>query len=323
MSNPFEADNTPKFQEACKGFLAYLSIQRNVSPHTLRAYQGDLVEFLDWLIPLLQNSQNHPTANTVAMTPQSQTIPAQFVSHLSQRGLSRPTLSRKISSLRAFFKYLMKEGIFPTDSLPLTFHRPKLLKTLPHFLTPQEIDQLRQTLLQQEQTPLILRNRAILDALFSSGMRVSELANLNFEHIDWELGELRIHGKGSRERIGFISQQALQALQAYRQVWPELNGGKLPLPTQPVFLNYDGQRLNVRSIRRMLNEMATTAGLEKSIHPHIFRHSFATHLLNNGVDLRVVQELLGHVSIRSTQIYTHLSTEHLRKAYLKAHPRAL
>ena len=150
---------------------------------------------------------------------------------------------------------------------------------------------------------------------------MGELAALDWEHIQWEQAEFRILGKGNRERVAFASQRAMNALLTYSESWEEL-AGKAPEVNSPLFLNKDGQRLNVRSVHRLLIDLGQSAGLDKAIHPHVFRHSFATHLLNHGVDLRVVQELLGHISIRSTQIYTHISTERLKRAYLKAHPRA-
>jgi integrase/recombinase XerC len=184
------------------------------------------------------------------------------------------------------------------------------------------VEQLLAALESAPASPLRARNRAIIEMLFSSGIRVGELAALNYGDVSFEQAELRIMGKGGRERISFVSQRALQALQLYCNEWAGIAQGRQPQAEDPLFLNYDGKRLNVRSIRRLLVETGEAAKLTKSLHPHIFRHSFATHLLNHGVDLRIVQELLGHISIRSTQIYTHVSTERLKRAYLKAHPRA-
>jgi integrase/recombinase XerC len=250
-----------------------------------------------------------------------QELPSAYIAVLNGRGLSKSSIARKGSSLKTFFKFLMKERYFADNSLPIVFHRPKLLRRLPDFLSAEEIERLLRVIDAEPDSPLKARNRAIIEILFSSGIRVGELALLDTEHVNWEQAELLIKGKGGRERIAFISQRALDALRAYCDVWSELADAPAG-PDSPLFLNKDGGRLNVRSVRRLLVELGAAAELTKPLHPHVFRHSFATHLLNHGVDLRVVQELLGHISIRSTQIYTHVSTERLKRAYLKAHPRA-
>lgn len=319
-----------QLEEGAEAFWTYLSLNRNLSAHTIRAYQNDIGEFREWFGPVLEHSDISPEATLKA-------LPKLYTAHLSTgRDLHRTSVVRKISSLKSFFKFLLKEQFFPSDALPLVFIRPKLPKRLPEFLSHEEIRLLVAFIETQPSTPLNKRNHAIVELLFSSGVRVGELASVNFEDLDWEEVELRVLGKGGKERICFMSQQAMQALLRYRAVWPELACGDPtkkkakdapaspaePRGNSPLFLNNDGTRLSARSIHRILVKLAEQAGLTKSIHPHIFRHSFATHLLNQGVDLRIVQELLGHASIRSTQIYTHLSTERLKRAYLKAHPRA-
>lgn len=320
----FTEEDKLRFIDGVELFLSHLAINRNLSMQTVRAYQADLNGFIKWLdsVPV----EKHPLIG----------LPGLYITSLMQKGLARSTLSRKLSSLKTYFKYLMKEGYFSGDALPLKFHRPKMLKRLPEFLNVDDIMRLIAFTKSLVVTPeaasltgnpkndvalLPLRNLAIVETLFSSGIRVSELAQLTFEQVDWVEGELRILGKGARERVAFISRDALNALIRYKSIWSKISG-KTHTPKSVLFLNYDGGPLDVRSIRRVLNMLAEKADLGRKVHPHLFRHSFATHLLNNGVDLRVVQELLGHVSIRSTQIYTHLSTERLKKAYLKAHPRA-
>ncbi|MEB3286643.1 MAG: tyrosine-type recombinase/integrase [Vampirovibrionales bacterium] len=321
---PLDGANRQRLLESVEPFLSHLAVNRNLSSQTIRAYQSDLALFCQWLssIEALPSAGNPALSNPTLLND----MPGQFITWLGQKGLSRSTLARKLSCLKTYFKYLMKEGIFTPDALPLRFHRPKLPRKLPEFLNVDDIqglirhaEKLSET--SNSEQSLALRNLAIVETLFSSGIRVSELAQLTFEQINWEEGELRIFGKGARERIAFVSQKALKALMLYKSVWADLS--QKPFASKhPVFLNYRGEALNVRSIRRILDQLAEAAGLGRHIHPHVFRHTFATHLLNKGVDLRVVQELLGHVSIRSTQIYTHLSTERLRSAYLKAHPRA-
>lgn len=299
------------FTENLPVFLNYLAVNRNLSTHTLSAYEGDLALFTTWL-------QTQPEVLSAAVLKR---LPSDFISHLSRQELARTTVARKMSALKTYLKFLMKERYLPDHAVSLSFHRPKPQRKLPAFLLENDIQKLLDTAAQQPDSPLQRRNLAIIHLLFTSGIRISELTALNMEDMDTDQLELRIRGKGGRERMAFFSVAALASLKRYLAVWSELSDDASKA-TSPVFLNYNGARLNVRSIRRMLSETAELSGLEKPIHPHLFRHSFATHLLNKGIDLRVVQELLGHVSIRSTQIYTHVSTERLRKAYLQAHPRA-
>lgn len=304
-----------RFEEGAAAFLSYLDVTRNLSPHTLRAYQADTQAFLAWFpafSPQIPEGSRHNSPFTG--------LASAYINFLAGQSLSKTSLARKGSSLKTFFKFLMKERYFEENSLPLAFHRPKLLRRLPDFLSASEIEQLLRTLEREPESPLKRRNRAMIELLFSSGIRVGEMAALDIGHVNWEESELIIQGKGGRERLAFFSQRAMTALLAYKAVWESIR--EKPMSAEsPLFLNKDGERLNVRSIRRLLVELGTTAKLEKPLHPHVFRHSFATYLLDSGVDLRIVQELLGHISIRSTQIYTHVSTERLKRAYLKAHPR--
>lgn len=305
--------------EGRDAFIDYLSVQRGLSAHTVRAYQRDLADFCQWF------GESGPVADRTGRTSQ---WPAQYMAYLGGQSLARASQARKASSLRSFLKFLMKEGYLGDGEATLKFHRPRQTQRLPNFLTEDELHQLRATLNRLPLTPLRLRNQAIVDLLFSSGIRVGELEQMRFADVDWEAGELRVWGKGNRERLALMSPQALDALMAWRGVWgdvvkPDSKGG-VPRPEGQAFLwlNHLGKRLNQRSVHRMLVELGETAELSRPLHPHLFRHSFATHLLNKGVELRLVQELLGHVSIRSTQLYTHVTTDRLRQAYLAAHPRA-
>ncbi|MBY0449923.1 MAG: tyrosine-type recombinase/integrase [Cyanobacteria bacterium] len=327
------------FQEAAVLFLEYLDVHKNVSRHTLRAYTRDLQEFTAWLGTHIELTQKEVSSeeerSPIEFTqPQAlssffRALPNRYSVFLSARGHARTTVARKLSCTQSFFKFITKERLLESLSsteaasipkLPLTFHRPKQPKQLPHFLTQPEVSQLLSTCsrIQDENSASFfpLRNRAIIHMLFASGIRVSELTQLNWQDLDWTLGEIRVLGKGQRERIAFVSDAALTDLRQYHALSPHTQA------EDPVFLNRDGTRLTPRSVARLINQVGEQAGLSKKLHPHLFRHSFATFLLNNGVDLRAVQELLGHVSIRSTQIYTHVTTERLRKAYLSAHPRA-
>lgn len=305
-----------RFEEGATAFFSYLDVTRNLSHHTLRAYQSDIQAFLAWLPCFQETLFNNPSESKSLLG-----LPTAYIGHLSGQNLSKTSLARKGSSLKTFFKFLMKERYFEENSLPIVFRRPKQLRRLPDFMSAGEIDRLLQAAGREPDSPLKWRNRAIIELLFSSGVRVSELASLDFGHVNWEESELLINGKGGRQRIAFFGQRAMAALLTYRAVWHELSDTPITAESA-LFLNKNGGRLDVRSIRRMLAELGSAAKLEKPLHPHVFRHSFATHLLNHGVDLRIVQELLGHVSIRSTQIYTHVSTERLKRAYMKAHPRA-
>lgn len=299
-------------------FLNMLHFNRNLSPNTLRAYESDIDDFIVWLKVEGENIYLDMQAQEGEATHFLSELPSRYISFLSsQTHLSRTSLSRKASALRTYFKYLMREKVFNSHQLTLQFHTPRLLRKLPHFLTEEEIRQLKAPLQEHADRKLALRNAAMIDVLFTSGLRVSELIQLNISHVDWQEGELRVMGKGAKERLAFISPQALACLKEYQEtVLPDSKADS------PLFINRFGERLSTRSVARLLKDLAAAAGLQTTIHPHIFRHSFATHLLNRGVDLRVVQELLGHSSIQSTQIYTHVTTERLKRAYLKAHPRA-
>ncbi len=305
-----------RFAEGAGAFFGHLDVNRGLSTHTLRAYQADVGQFLEWLPGFIQEKQ--PEARPEIPL---HDLPSAFIGYLAGLQLSKSSIARKGSAIKSFFKFLMKERFFKESALPLIFPRPKLPRRLPEFLSQAEVERILTAASQGPTSPLTLRNRAMVELLFSSGMRVGELIALDWGHIQWEQAEFRILGKGDRERMAFASQRAMNALEAYAAIWPTLSG-KASSYDSPFFLNKDGTRLNVRSVRRLLVELGSIAELDKPIHPHVFRHSFATHLLNHGVDLRIVQELLGHVSIRSTQIYTHISTERLKRAYLKAHPRA-
>jgi len=339
LDDHYFSNLTARFEEATDPFFNHLAFSRAMSPHTLRAYRKDIDEFKLWFdqwqqtVPDLSDAHLSWDSPSPSSAPLLDALPGALASYWDARKLSRASIARKIAALKTFFKFLMKDGYCPLNTLPLTFYRPKAARLLPDFLTATDVDRLVSAT--QADADFGLRNRGIIQLLFSAGLRIHELTSLNMEDIQWDMGpqsgELRIRGKGNRERVAFMSPQALTTLSQYKaECWPHLSTpstkGKTniatPNPTDPVFLNYRGTRLTPRSVARLLNETAQATGLEKPIHPHLFRHSFATHLLNYGVDLRVVQELLGHVSIRSTQIYTHVSMERLKKAYLKAHPRA-
>jgi integrase/recombinase XerC len=301
-----------QFEVGQNEFLTYLDIARQLSKHTLRAYRVDLDNFTQWL----DNQPDDPIPN--------KQLPSLYLADLARQGVARATIARRASCLKTFFKFLLKEEVFEVSDFNLRYHRPKLEQTLPDFLTPPEVEQLERYLQSWPADAWRERALSIVYTLFTSGIRVSELVGLNVGSVDWDSGDIRVQGKGGRERVAFVSARALTQLQRWKTYLHEMLGEpRQPLHEEtPLFINQRGDRLTDRSVHRYLVQWGKAAGLLRPLHPHLFRHSFATHLLNSGVELRLVQELLGHVSIRSTQIYTHVSTERLKEAFLAAHPRA-
>lgn len=329
------------------GFVEHLTVARDVSPHTLRAYGRDVVVFLDWLkATWLVVPENETLIRETALL----THVEGYATHCYQKTpVAKPaTLARTFATLRSFFKYGVRHHGLAPAWLTLQWANPKKPASLPNFLTQGDCNQLLEALPSlgkqikaDKEAPfpidhvLLLRNRAIVLALFTAGLRVGELVGLRWNDLDEDAGTLTVLGKGSRERLAFISPETLNALAAYREHWGVLlqrNRQRFPkaaqckqthpLPNDSIWLGHTGRPLSARNVARMLAALGQHTGLTQVVHPHIFRHSFATHLLNHNVDLRIVQELLGHVSIRSTQIYTHLQTRRLRQAYQSAHPRA-
>ena len=304
-------------------FLGYLDSERGASPQTLRAYAADLAAFANFAAP--EADDFDPAAvNTVQLR--------HYLAHLRSRGPARATIARKVASLRSLFRYLLREGIVnhnPAADLRL----PRREKRLPVFLDEADVARLIET-----PDPADLagrRDRAILEVLYITGMRIGELAAASIEDLDL-LGEvIKAKGKGKKERLVPLGRPALRALEDYLAIRhtlahgrpstgsgrPELVEGRRTAP-RALLVNKHGGRLSDRGIRRIFERHARAAGLSANVSPHSLRHSFATHMLNRGADLRAVQELLGHASLASTQIYTHVTTERLKKVYRQAHPRA-
>jgi len=294
-------------QQVFNKYINYLEAERNASPYTVRNYTTDLFDFFQFLrnkeIDSLKEVDRH--------------VLRDYLSHLMENGFVKASIARKLSAIRSFYRYLLREEIIATSPVANT-SSPKLDKRLPSFLTREEINRLLEA--PDLSTPQGLRDRALLELLYASGLRVSELVSLNLEQINLETNEIRVWGKGSKERIVLMGQPAARALTAYlSQGRPELLGKK---ESSALFLNRYGKRLIERRVQRILEKYANIAGTGKRVHPHMLRHTFATHLLDGGADLRVVQELLGHASLSSTQIYTHVSKSQARKVYLSAHPMA-
>jgi len=284
-------------------FLRYLSAERNASVHTCRNYALDLGQFFRFL--------GHRRLG--ALTPLDI---RRFVAHLSTQQLARRTIARKLSCVRSFFRFLCREGRLshnPAAAIPT----PRLDKRLPSFLDEQQVTRLLEAPTTERWHGL--RDRAILETLYSTGMRVSELVGLNREDVDEISGTVIVRGKGKKERLCPIGETALKAIRGYLAKRPP--DKKLRVP-YALFVSQKGTRLTVRQVDRGLVRYVRLTQLSPSISPHSLRHSFATHLLDRGADLRSVQELLGHASLSTTQLYTHITPQRLKKVYEQAHPRA-
>ncbi len=291
-----------------RGFLEHLRFERNLSPETLRAYGRDLRDFTAHLgarVPLTQ--VDHLVLRT-------------YLAQLRRRGLSRRYIARKMSAIRSLFRYLAREGLVENNPTAMV-SSPKLEKRLPRVVTRDEMERLLTA--PPPGTPLGMRDRAMLELLYASGLRISELVSLDLGALDMEMEILRVRGKGGRERVAIMGRPAVMALTRY------LKGGRPALLArgrgsagEALFLNARGDRLSVRGARFVVARWIMRAGVDGRATPHTLRHTFATHLLDGGADLRAVCELLGHASLSSTQIYTHVSREKLARVYARSHPRA-
>lgn len=296
-------------QEIYDRYIQYLEAERNASHYTVRNYRDDLLDFLYFL----KKKKVDPLDETKV----DRHVLRDYLSHLAGRGIAKASIARKLSAIRSFYRYLVREKIIAKNPIEQV-SSPKLDRRLPSFLTMEEVERLLNA--PDLTTPLGQRGRALLELLYASGLRVSELAGLTLKQIDLETNEIRVWGKGSKERMVLMGVPAAAALKSY------LEDGRLQLlgkkKSQALFLNRYGQPLPDRSVQRLLEQYAKKAGIGKRVHPHMLRHTFATHLLDGGADLRVVQELLGHARLTSTQIYTHVTKGQARKVYLAAHPLA-
>ena len=320
-------------------FLNYLRFERHFSPHTAKCYSADLRQFCGFLGET-KGTTGQPAA-PVGYDPGSGAVPAvappptqvgsremllgvqtedvqRFLVFLREREYSKSTMARKLATLRSFYKFCLKRGYVQANPLA-TVRTPKQEKRLPKFLEEEEARKLLET--PDVTTLLGARDRAMLETMYSTGVRVSELVDLNIEDIDFAGECLHVRGKGKKERITPISPTALAWIRRYMDM-RRSDPRAANFDPQSVFINKHGQRLSTRSVRRKLDKYLQIAGLDPSISPHTLRHSFATHMLNRGADLRSVQELLGHQSLSTTQIYTHVTTSRMKEAYDQAHPHA-
>ena len=326
-----------------ESFQAYLTQERHFSPYTAKCYGADLRQFVSFVADESNLSISQSKETDALQKRESgadvETLPGDsvtrvickadveiirgFLAHLADQQYSTATMARKIATLRSFYKWSLKNGL--ASGNPMTLIRtPKQAKRLPKVVSLEQIERLLAA--PDDKDVLGARDRAMLETLFSTGIRVSELVDLNFDDID-EAGEaLLIRGKGKKERLVPLGSHALRAIRHYVQMVqhdPRFRSAWSPEKNERVlFINKHGGRISARSVRRKLDKYLRLVGLDPAISPHTLRHSFATHLLENGADLRSVQELLGHQSLSTTQVYTHLTAQRMRDAYDDAHPRA-
>ena len=303
-------------QEVFDKYIDYLKVGKNASLYTIRTYQSALIGnnirgsqkgFFPFLVMKKIDSLDKVTKHTIR----------EYIMYLVDRKVAKSSITCKLSAVRSFYNYLQKEELLKENPLD-KISSPKQDKKLPSYLTGDEIN--RFLAAPDASTPVGLRDKALLELLYASGLRVSELAHLTRSQIDMDTREIRIIGKGSKERLVLMGKPAREAITVYLQKGRQQLLGKKK--TDAVFINRYGKPLIERRIQKIVKQYARQGGIKKRVHPHTIRHTFATHLLDGGADLRVVQELLGHASLTTTQIYTHVSKTQAKKVYLAAHPLA-
>lgn len=293
--------------EALSDFLRMIQLEKNFSVHTVDGYERDITQFLDFLKSEGVNDLSDVEYLHARL----------YVTKLYNEKMTRATISRKISSIRTFFRFLNRD--FGLDDAPfISLYHPKKEKRLPNYFYEDELFQLFEA--NRGEDLKSIRNMALLELLYATGIRVSECISIELNDIDFHFSIIRVMGKGRKERIVPFGQYAHEALLKYiNEARPILMKNK---DHNRLFVNMRGGELTARGVSYILNEMIRHASLHMKIYPHMLRHTFATHLLNNGADLRTVQELLGHANLSATQVYTHVTKEHLRSTYMKTHPRA-
>ncbi|NPA49284.1 MAG: site-specific tyrosine recombinase XerD [Thermodesulfobacteria bacterium] len=296
------------FSQLLDQYLSILALERGYSSKTIEAYASDLNDFLSFVEGQGLSSPEEVKTPHVLL----------YLAHLRRRGFSAETVARKLSALRGFFRYLALEHGLSENPLAL-IESPKLSRKLPVVLSPEEVEKILEA--PDTSTPIGLRDKAMLELLYASGLRVSELVGLKMYELNLDVGWVRVKGKGDKERLVPIGEVAQETLRAYlREGRPKLLGKRLDEPH--LFLNRRGKPLSRQRFWQIIKSYAVRAGLDpREITPHVLRHSFATHLLERGADLRTVQMMLGHASLATTQIYTHVQAETLRRVHQKYHPR--
>ncbi len=295
-------------------FIDILTAEKGYSLHTCRAYRSDILDFLQFVADKSDDPDSSVDVQTCfeahAARVDRQTL-KQYLAAQVRAGKQKRTLSRRLSALKAFFDFLVREKQMPAnpaDGIPF----PKPGRPIPRVLTVDDVFRLLDSI--KTDTWLEKRNHAMFETFYSTGMRISELHGLNMDHIDFHNQVIRVSGKGGKQRIVPVGRRALTAVRTYRNT--------VSVDLKPVFLNKDFGRLSTRSIRRILDHIVNQCGLHVPVSPHVLRHCFATHMLDSGADLRGIQEILGHASLSTTQVYTHVSMDHLMQVYDNAHPRS-
>lgn len=297
------------FNESINGFIDYLKIEKDASPYTIEFYKKDIETFIIFL----------NTEDIKALKDVDNIVVRVYLTKLYDKNLSRRTVSRILSCLRSFYSFLEREGLVKLNPF-LHVNLPKQSTLIPNFFYEEELNELFNA--NDLSDPLGQRNQALLEILYGTGMRVSECTNLKIDSIDFSIGTVLVMGKGRKERYIPFGEYAKDALITYINEGRETLCAKSNNPSQCVFLNARGNPITARGVRFVLNKIVEDASSTVSIHPHKLRHTFATHLLNEGADLRTVQELLGHENLSSTQVYTHVTKDRLKEVYMNSHPRA-
>lgn len=306
--SPFNTGLLMENKDYLKEYLLYLSVERNYSAHTIVSYERQLNKFLEFL----------ETQQIKDIRKVTKSIVQVFLNEKEQQVVSTRTVAQLITSLRSFFKYLTQENYLDENPL-MQLKLPKMPKQLPKYLTLDEVDRLLQLDVELP-AHYKMRTRVLLELLYSCGMRISELISLKIEHIHTQMGLVQVVGKGDKERMIPINTYALELIEDYIQTArPRILKQR---QCEFLLLNHHGKQLTRQGAWKLIQQAAKVVGIDKPVSPHMLRHSFATHLIENGADLRIVQELLGHSDISTTQIYTHVSKKHIQKSYKKYHPRA-
>ncbi|MBQ3834133.1 MAG: tyrosine recombinase XerC [Elusimicrobia bacterium] len=302
-----EAENTQQQEHIeikdIERFVRYLVAELNYSANTAKAYSVDMYEFAEFV----KNTKNIDLANC------DKNIIRDYLANLYNKNLKKSSIIRKLAVLKSFYKFLVITDVIKANPT-ISMATPKKDKRIPVFLTEQEILNLF------DMSDIDLRDKAMLELLYSSGIRIEEMININEKDIDFISGYVKVFGKGAKERFAPVGDRCLSAIRKYMNA--EREKGFSFMPNSPVFINKNGKRLTQRGARKMLHNWFVKAGLKKKVSPHTIRHTFATHLLDRGCDIRSVQQMLGHKNLSTTQIYTHVTLETLRKVYDAAHPRS-
>lgn len=294
------------FTRELEGFIAYLKHEKNASPHTLYNYKGDLLQFGRYL----ENKKlNLGDIDNIILRG--------FLAVLYERGEKKSTVGRKLAAIRSFFSFCVRKG-WMDDNPAKVVSTPRLDKTVPSFLSEEEMQEFLD--LPKSSKPLDKRDKAMLEMLYATGIRVSELVGVCLDDVKFTERLIRIRGKGKKERLVPFGRMAEESLRSYLRVRPLLKKDRTE--ETALFLNYRGQKLSTRSVERTVDKYIRRSAVRRKISPHSLRHSFASHLLSRGADLRIIQELLGHESLATTQKYTHLDVKHLIEVYRKSHPRS-